>query len=205
MVAPHPDDGELGCGATMAKFIEQGDEVFYLALSPCKNAIPEGFSPNTLMDECYEATGIIGIPRKNVIICDFENKRFPRQRFEIFNKLEEVRIELEPDLVFVPSRQDNHQDHNTVAVEATRAFRRKNTLVAYEEPWNIITITTTAFSPVEQRHLDAKLKALECYTTQSFQKKGYFDSSYIESLAKTRGVQISTPYAEAFEIVRWIM
>ena len=119
--------------------------------------------------------------------------------------LEDARVDIAPDMVFIPSLQDVHQDHHTVAVEAIRAFRRKNTIVAYEEPWNNITITTTAFSPIERRHLDTKLKALDCYASQSFQKRGYFDAGYIESLAKTRGVQINCKYAEAFEIVRWIM
>jgi len=205
VLSPHPDDGELGCGGTLVKFMEEGKEVYYIGVTPCKNTIPEGFPEDTLIQECYEATKILGIPRSNVKVCDFENKRFPRQRYEIFNMLEDARVDIAPDMVFIPSLQDVHQDHHTVAVEAIRAFRRKNTIVAYEEPWNNITITTTAFSPIERRHLDAKLKALDCYASQSFQKRGYFDAGYIESLAKTRGVQINCKYAEAFEIVRWIM
>ncbi len=205
VIAPHPDDGELGCGATLVKFIEQGKEVFYIALSRCENAIPDGFPKDTLVKECYEATSILGIPKENVEICNYPNKLFPSQRHEIFERMERAGREVEPDIVFVPSRQDNHQDHNLVATEAVRAFRRKNTLVAYEEPWNIINITTTGFSPIEKRHLDLKIKALDCYATQSFQKRGYFDEGYIESLAKTRGVQINSKYAEAFEIVRWIL
>jgi len=66
-------------------------------------------------------------------------------------------------------------------------------------------MTTTAFSPVEREHLDLKLKALDCYVSQSFQRRGDFDAGYIESLAKTRGVQINCKYAEAFEIMRLIM
>jgi len=205
VISPHTDDGELGCGATIVKYAEQDKEVHYLALSACENTIPEGFPKDCLVKECYEATSILGIPRSNVKICHFENKRFPRQSFEIFEALEETRMDISPDMVFIPSRQDIHQDHHTVAEEATRAFRRKNTVVAYEEPWNNITITTTAFSPIERRHLDRKLKALDCYVSQAFQKRGYFDEGYIESLAKTRGVQINSKYAEAFEIVRLIM
>lgn len=205
VVSPHTDDGELGCGASIVKYLEQDKEVYYLALTACENTIPEGFPRDALKKECYEATGILGIPGANVTIENFENKHFPRQRDDIFETLETVRADISPDLVFIPTLADTHQDHHTVAREALRAFRRKNTIVAYEEPWNIITMTTTAFSPVERRHLDLKLKALDCYVSQSFQRRGYFDAGYIESLAKTRGVQINCKYAEAFEIVRLIM
>jgi len=205
VLSPHPDDGELGCGATLVKYLEEGKEVYYIGLTACENTIPEGFPKDCIVKECHKATGIIGIPRSNVTVHNFRNKEFPRQNFEIFNVLEEARVDIAPDMVFIPSRQDIHQDHHTVAEEAVRAFRRKNTIVAYEEPWNNITITTTAFSIIEKRHLDKKLEALDCYVSQSFQHKGYFDASYLESLAKTRGVQINCKYAEAFEIVRLIM
>ncbi len=33
VLAPHTDDGEFGCGGSIAKFIEAGKEVFYAAFS----------------------------------------------------------------------------------------------------------------------------------------------------------------------------
>ncbi len=204
ILAPHTDDGELGCGGSIAKFIEEGKEVYYVALSACENAIPQDFPKDSLKKECIQATKSLGIPKKNVFILDFENKNFPNQRKEIFEKLEELKKEIVPEITFTPSTEDLHQDHQTTTQEAMRAFRRGSTLLAYEEPWNNIVVRTTFFIPLEERHIEKKNEALKYYGTQSFQRKGYFGPDYIVGLAKTRGVQIGSKYAEAFEVIRWV-
>lgn len=205
IIAPHTDDGELGCGGTIAKFTEQRKEIFYIAFSTCKNEIPEEYDENILEKECIKATKSLGIPRKNLFIFDIENKNFPSQRKDIFEILEKLRKDINPDIAFTPSTHDTHQDHQTTTNEAIRAFRRNATLFAYEEPWNNIVIKTNAFIPLEKRHIVKKIKALKCYDSQSFQKRGYINEEYIDALAKTRGIQISTSYAEAFEVIRWVL
>ncbi|MDY7036483.1 MAG: hypothetical protein SV375_10045 [Thermodesulfobacteriota bacterium] len=42
VLAPHTDDGEFGCGGSIAKFIEQRAEVYYAAFSLCEESIPDG-------------------------------------------------------------------------------------------------------------------------------------------------------------------
>ena len=42
VLAPHTDDGEFGCGGSIAKFIEAGDQVYYVAFSTAKQSVPEG-------------------------------------------------------------------------------------------------------------------------------------------------------------------
>jgi LmbE family N-acetylglucosaminyl deacetylase len=100
IIAPHTDDGELGCGGSIARFIEDGKEVYYIALSACENEIPEGYPKDILKDECYKATGLLGIPKNNVFIYDFENKNFPHQRQQIFDCLEKLKKDISPDIGF---------------------------------------------------------------------------------------------------------
>ncbi len=61
VLAPHTDDGELGCGATMSKLVEAGCRVCYVAFSICEDSIPEGFEPDTLLRELYSATSLLGL------------------------------------------------------------------------------------------------------------------------------------------------
>ena len=42
ILAPHTDDGEFGCGASIAKFLEQGSKIYYIAFSTAKKSVPEG-------------------------------------------------------------------------------------------------------------------------------------------------------------------
>ena len=51
VISPHTDDGELGCGGSIAKFIEEGDEVDYVALSCCEKSIPPEYPPDILSRE----------------------------------------------------------------------------------------------------------------------------------------------------------
>ena len=55
VLAPHADDGEFGCGATMARLIAQGSEVHYVAFSVAVKSLPEGFPENTLRTELNNA------------------------------------------------------------------------------------------------------------------------------------------------------
>ena len=56
VLAPHTDDGEFGCGGTMARLVESGCEVRYVAFSIATRSLPEGFPPDTLAREVREAT-----------------------------------------------------------------------------------------------------------------------------------------------------
>src|SRR6185503_2684695 len=51
VLAPHTDDGEFGCGGTMARLVDQGADVRYVAFSIATRSLPEGFAPDTLAHE----------------------------------------------------------------------------------------------------------------------------------------------------------
>jgi len=57
--------------------------------------------------------------------------------------------------------------------------------------------------PLERRHVEDKIAAVHCYTSQ--EERTYTSRKAIESLAIARGTQIQKPFAEAFEVVRLIM
>ena len=48
ILAPHTDDGEFGCGGSIAKFIDQGAEVTYAAFSTAEESLPPDLPPDTL-------------------------------------------------------------------------------------------------------------------------------------------------------------
>jgi hypothetical protein len=89
-----------------------------------------------------------------------------------------------------------------VAIEGMRAFKQTS-ILAYELPWNNITFNTQAFIKLERKHVEKKVHALDAYNSQK--KRSYLNSDFIFSLAKTRGVQINAEFAEAFEVIRWII
>jgi len=202
VLAPHTDDGEFGCGGSIAKYIDQGKEVYYVAFSTAEKSVPEGWPKNILEKEVREATKRLGIPESNLIIYKYEVRKLNYIRQEILEELVRMKREIAPNLVFMPSANDLHQDHQTVAVEGTRAFKQ-TTILGYELPWNNITFHTSAFIKLERPQVERKIQALKAYESQA--GKAYATEEFIWGWAKTRGTQIGAPYAETFEVVRMVL
>jgi len=202
VLSPHTDDGEIGCGGSISRFIEEGKEVYYVAFSTARTSVGDGFPNDILEIEVKKATKVLGIPDNHLIIKDFDVRHFPSSRQEILEELILLKNKLNPDLIFVPSPHDIHQDHQVIANEGLRAFK-KQTILGYEEPWNNIVFETKNFIKLEERHVKNKVDALRCYQSQF--KRPYLDESFIWSLAITRGTQLEGGYAEAFEVLRWVL
>ena len=193
IVAPHADDGELGCGGSIAKFVEEGiHTIYYLAFAS---------SDPTLM-ELKNALKVLEIPER-CLFCDlYDIRKFNEHRQAILECLISHNRILEPDLVFLPSLNDTHQDHQVIAQEGFRAFK-KSSILGYEIPWNNLDFSTNTFISIKEKHVRKKATSIYCHESQ--REREYVSEDFIYSLAKVRGTQIGVEYAEVFEGVRWVM
>ncbi len=114
----------------------------------------------------------------------------------------ELRDRLRPDLVLMPSSFDIHQDHRTVYEEGLRAFKHA-TVLGYELPQNTLGFENTLFVSLDEFSMDQKIAALSEYKSQAH--RPYANPDFIRSLARVRGVQGGFEYAEAFEVIRWVI
>lgn len=199
VLAPHTDDGEFGCGGTIAKLIESGCDVYMAAFSACETSVLEKFPKDILITEIKEATEVLGIKKENLFLYQYEVRTFDQHRQNILQDLIDLRNQITPDLVLMPSLDDIHQDHITVAKEGLRAFKF-TTILTYEMPWNNLTFNTSCFVHLSEDNLQVKIDALKKYQSQAH--RPYCNEEFIRSLSRTRGVQINTQYAEVFNILR---
>lgn len=202
VLSPHTDDGELGCGGTISRLVEEGKNIFYMAFSICEESVPKEFPCNILEEEVKNATQILGIKKENLIIKKYPVRYFYKYRQDILEDMISVKKEIQPDLIFLPSWNSLHQDHSTITNEGLRAFK-KNTCLGYDLPWDQVKFNSNAFYVLEQRHIELKIEALNCYLSQKF--RTYVDPEFIKGLARVRGAQVDTKYAETFEIVRSVV
>jgi len=202
ILSPHTDDGELGCGGTIARLVENGKNIFYTAFSICEESVPKEFPCNILEEEVKKATQILGINEGNLIIKKYPVRRFNSYRQDILEDLVKIRKDIQPDLIFLPSWNSLHQDHSTISKEGLRAFK-KNTCLGYDLPWDQIQFNSNAFYKLQKKHIELKIKSLNCYQSQKF--RTYIDSDFIRSLARVRGAQVDAKYAETFEIIRKVL
>lgn len=199
VLAPHPDDGELGAGGTIAKHVAEGDDVYYVGFSPCHKSMP--FENRWLLfDEMKKATAALGIKSENLMFREYPVREFHAHRQTILEDLVNMRAGIEPHIVFIPSLSDMHQDHETISREALRAFKFTN-IFAYEMPWNSLTFSGQCFSTLTQELLNKKIEAVLKYDSQ-LRRGAPFTKEFIEAMARVRGVQANDTYAEAFEVVR---
>lgn len=201
VLAPHTDDGELGCGATLSKLSRMGCEIHYLAFCSCDESLPPGMPKGTLVNELMDAALELKIPKDNVRVEEFEVRRLSYHRQDILDLLVKINRDLKPNVVFCPTVDDLHQDHSVVAIEARRAFKTK-TLLGYEMPWNNIHFEANFMVRVTEEDVEKKISALSNYHSQKGRK--YMQPRFIRSLAYTRGVSIGVDYAEAFTMYRGI-
>lgn len=202
ILAPHTDDGEFGCGGTISKLVDSGAEVYYAAFSAAEQSVLKGFPKDILVTEVKVATKILGIKKEHLFLFRYKVRTFNFHRQEILDDIIRLKKDIDPDLVFMPSRNDIHQDHATIADEAVRAFKF-TTILAYELVWNNFDFNTAAFFILNNKHVDKKISALKAYKSQAH--RPYAKEEFIRSLATVRGVQIGQKFAEVFEVIRWII
>lgn len=196
VVAPHTDDAEIACGGTISRFLREGLSVTVIALSA---AAVEGTDKNLPVEEFFSAMNKLGVPKENVVLFHFQVRNLDKSRQDILDVLIQMKREYDPDLVFLPSPEDMHQDHQVAYNEGLRAFK-DITIFGYEYPWNLTTFHTTCFVKLEEADVENKIRALAEYRSQDH--KGYLNPDVVRAWAMTRGIAIKTLYAESFEVIR---
>ncbi len=202
VLSPHTDDAELGAGGTIARFVEERKQVFYVGFSICEISVPEGLPRDILKIECRNATRSLGIPPENVTLLSYPVRSFSEYRQKILDDLLQFRKTIKPDLVLAPSSQDMHQDHGVIYHEALRAFKKEASIWGYEHPWNNLSFTAGIFVRLTAEQMDKKVRALSEYKSQGV--RGYMSPRNIYAQVYTHGVRLGIEQAEAFELARLI-
>jgi bacillithiol biosynthesis deacetylase BshB1 len=210
VVAPHPDDAELGMGGTIARLIQGGWKVGILDLTSGEPT-PLG-TPERRVAETVAANAILGNPwRKNLGLPNRSLEPTLVQR----RALAEVFRDVQPRLLFAPFWEDAHPDHTaaTQLVEAARFWSKlsKSDLrgapfyparILYYFSVHLRIVERPSFVvDVSDQH-DAKLAALRCYASQFLEnvpegKPGVIDAMFdrMRFWGHTVGVRYAEPFA----------
>jgi LmbE family N-acetylglucosaminyl deacetylase len=203
-VSAHADDAHVALGGTIKRFLDEGTyDIHYLAFSIAEESVPKGFPKNVVMNECRDGLAKLGVEKDKLKIFKFPVRRMDEHRQDILEELVKIKNELQPDIVFIPSTEDIHQDHIVVCHESIRAFRRSSSIYGYDFPWNVLLgEKLNLFIELKKSHLDAKINSLSYYESQIAKQNNCLKREYIQSLAIERGNRIGVRYAEAFEVIR---
>lgn len=190
----HPDDIEIGCGAFLHNIIQKTDVLCVTLSDNQKNP-----DLQNVKAEHFKSMKVLGVPEEQVIFGPFTTRIFQDSRQEILEYFLKLRKEFKPDLIFTHSRQDVHQDHNTMTEEALRAFRGI-TVLGFD-----VVRSSYGFFPhflveVGEEDVNKKIEALAQYKT--YKDRYYFNSELTRSIMIRHGALAEVPFAEGFDILR---
>lgn len=205
VISPHTDDGELGAGGSICRFIKEGNELYHAVFSCCEESLPAYCEKDTLEKEFLAAQDVSGIKRENLFVYQNKVRHFPEVRRQILESLVLLKERIRPQLVITPSMNDYHQDHHVLALECIRCFKNESSIISYELPWNNLVSQKTCFVKLAKEDIETKWKALSSYVSQLEMDRSYFSKDYIFAVAKMRGIECNSEYAETFEVIRWMI
>jgi LmbE family N-acetylglucosaminyl deacetylase len=189
----HPDDIEIGAGATLLSLMDRGVrlDVRWCVLSGGSEREPEARASAT--DFLSRAASA------EVEVMPFRDGFFPEQSEQIKSWFEMLKDRVEPDIILTHRRDDAHQDHRQVCRLAWNTFR-DHCILEYEIPkWDGDIGQPNFYMPISASALQRKIDLLMSHFG-SQRSKGWFDAEAFLGLARLRGMECRAPerYAEAF-------
>lgn len=193
-IGAHPDDIELGCGALISNIIDMA-EIFCITLSDNqKNPILRN-----LVNEHYESMKILGVDKDHVMLESFQTRMFIHERQEILEYIYLLNKKYTPEIVFVHTSSDLHQDHGVVNEECKRAFRGTS-IFGYDVIRSSNGFSPTFFLEVTEADANKKIAALNAY--QTYKDLYYFNNDLTRAILVKNGALAERPFAEGFDIMK---
>ena len=208
-VGAHPDDIELGCGATLALYKRKGHKVYLLVLTKGEAS----GDPTVRQKECEQSARAIGVDK--LFFGNLQDTKIT-DGVETIMEIERFVNQISPDIIFAHSFKDGHQDHRNVGMASLSAARNSKKVLLYESPAALRDFCPQLFVDVTLT-FDVKLKALEAFGSQVskvyFRGNGFnhegrkfpYVSNAAEGLARFRGFQAGVSLAEAFEVGKFVL
>lgn len=194
LVGGHPDDIEVMAGGTLSKYQDRTAQVRSIIFAPClEDPLNQG-----IINEYQNSMSSVGVYES--IHHDFPRDILETHIQAIRDHLHNLKESFDPEVVISPSINDLHQDHRAVAQACRTIYRDTATVLSGEIMRSTVHFTPNLYVVLTHEELVAKLVLLNHYKTQA--RRSYFTSEIVESMARFRGCQTSTIWAEAFEIWR---
>ena len=213
-IGAHPDDIELGLGGSLARYVEEGKEVYALVLSRGEKGVSNDKIDQEMSEkekdelkgkmrekETRKALNFLGVKNENIKILGLPDGEI-KPDDGIIERVYEHIIRIDPDVIFTHFPEDDHLDHVNTSLITLHAGRKVKNILFYESP-----STRTSFSPnyyVDiSDYIQKKVEALKIHKTQN--RKSYMDEEVIRAKARFRGFQAKVKYAEGFVVYRWVI
>ncbi len=203
-IGAHFDDVELGCGGSLAKHVNQGDNVYvYIAtLSGFANQNGKIIrASNIALNEAKQAMKVLGIKK---LFCGkfktLEIEFIEKLNVDILRIVEEQKI----DFVYTHWIGDIHHDHQAVAKSSLHSCRHISKLLMYRSNWYHSTVEFRGNFYIDiTKYWKIKENSIRAHVSE-VNRTGEKWISFFKNEAENAGQRIGVKYAEVFELVKWL-
>ena len=217
VVAPHADDEIIGCGATIAKLVKEGNNVYVIIATNAHKGAPELYNADDIEKvrrEALLAHKYLGI--KDTFFMDFPApalNAFPE--YKISNSVSEIINKIQPEILYIPFPSDLHQDHKAI-YRASLVAARPQGEYSVKEIYCYETLSETEWGPYQENAFapnvfidvtdvfEHKIEAMSFFKSQLKKFPHTRSLETFEALAKYRGASIGVERAESFIVERII-
>ncbi|MDP7621511.1 MAG: PIG-L family deacetylase [SAR324 cluster bacterium] len=212
VIAPHPDDETLGCGGTLSRHKQGGDELYWVIVTCISEDM--GWPEAAVKKRDAEIDGVA----KKYGFSDVFNFRLPTTKldtlpiFNLIEKITDVYKKVEPEIIYMPYAYDVHTDHQIIAKVLQSTFKcfryphiQKVLMCETPSETNFNFIEKRTFSPNVfiniSDHLDDKIETMKLYESEIGDFPFPRSEKAMRSLAAFRGSQCGYEAAEAFQLI----
>lgn len=216
VISAHPDDEILGCGGTLAKHRDKGDEVAWLITTNIFE--DQGFSPERIKSRQSEVTDVaekLGI--NSIFKLNYPTMQLTDETLiKLIPRVGEIFNSYQPEVIYVLNRSDAHSDHLITfkaVLACTKSFRYPfiKKVLMYE------CLSETEFAPALpenvfipnyfvdiSEYIDEKNNLMSIYESELGTHPFPRSIENIRALAHFRGASVGVKYAEAFQLLKYI-
>jgi LmbE family N-acetylglucosaminyl deacetylase len=194
-IGAHPDDIEIGAGGLLLRLAESELRARYVVLTGTAERQQEARNA---------AHSFLPDADLTIDLFDLPEGRLPAVWDRTKNLLEEVARSCAPDVIIAPSPDDAHQDHRTIGEIVPTVFRDQLYL-GYEIPkWDGDISRRSVYVPLTADIMRRKVELLN-KVFPSQRGRDWWDDDVFTGLARLRGMECRTPFAEAFSCAKSVI
>ncbi|GAB0633684.1 hypothetical protein DZ11F45_48210 [Escherichia coli] len=159
-IGAHPDDIELGCGASLARLINDGYHVVAVVMTQGTAGCDDNINRH---DESRNSLQSLGC--QQIFHLHFEDTQTQYHIDRMIKSLEDIIFKHIPENIeiiraYTMHDGDRHQDHRAVHKASIVACRKIPQVLGYETPSTWLNFVPQVFEEVDEYFFNVKLKAL---------------------------------------------
>jgi LmbE family N-acetylglucosaminyl deacetylase len=201
-IGAHPDDVEVYCGGTLARYALRGDQAYVLTCTDGGLGHQVMPSEELIALRAREAQAAAGAMGARLLMLG-EADGWLVAEAATRRKLREVFAEVQPDVVLTHPPADYHPDHRAASALAAETCALAQTVLLYMDTSKGLGFLPDFYVDLTGEAMARKLCAVACHRSQLdwLQHHDGIDLlEWVRGAAHTRGLECGVPYAEAFRL-----